>query len=309
MKTTIYKFFVLVLTFSLLSVSISAQRRGRGRSAPPPPKTKQIIFAVLNDGTTLEPIAHIERGKLTATVNGSDEPNVIAAFTRNYYKPKGTYNMIFAGVNAGNVTIKSSDPKSDCAKNMATITATSSKAKLKGKVMALATNATVKSGTGVRRLPTAAERKEIESLVREQFIKNNIPGNATGDLKYQNLTALDVDGDGKAEMVGSFWVEPSNDERALLFFIADKKTNGKYAISYNDFRWVKKDDVMSGEVKDLDGGIYHELLLDTFDYDGDGTSEIFTYSQSFEGAGFTSYKRTNGQWLRSYEYSNYHCGY
>lgn len=308
MKTTIYKFFVLVLTFSLLSVSISAQRRGRGR-ATPPQKTKQIIFAVLNDGTSLEPIAYIERGKLTATVNGSDEGKIIDAFTKTYYKPKDTYSLIFAGVNSGNVTIKNANAKSDCAKNMATITATSSKAKLKGKVMALATNATAKSGTGVRRLPSAVERKEIETLVREELVRNNISGNATADLKYHNLTALDADGDGKAEMVGSFWVEPSKDERALLFFIADKKANGKYALNYHEFRTVKKDEVMSGEVKDLDGGIYHELLLDAFDYDGDGTNEIFTYTQSFEGAGFSSYKREKGKWTRSYEYSNYHCGY
>lgn len=304
-KNLFAKFVSFSLIFLLSNFMVLAQRK----KPAPPQKTKQIIFAVLNDGTTLEPIAYIEKGKLTGAVNGSDEPNILAAFSKNYYKPKGTYNLIFAGVNAGNVTIKSSDPKSDCAKNMATVSATSSKAKLKGKVMALATNATAKKGTGVRRLPTAAERKEIESLVREEFIKNNVSGNATGDLKYHNLTALDVDGDGKAEMVGSFWVEPSNAERALLFFIAEKKANGKYAIGYNDFRSVKKDEIMSGEVKDLDGGIYHELLLDTFDYDGDGTNEIFTYTQSFEGAGFTSYKRTNGQWMSSFEYSNYHCGY
>lgn len=304
-KNLFAKFVSLSLIVLVSNFSVFAQRKKPVQTA----KTKQIIFAVLNDGTTLEPIAYIEKGKLTGAVNGSDEPNILAAFDKTYYKPKGTYSLIFAGVNSGNVTIKSSDPKSDCAKNMAVITATSSKAKLKGNVMALATNATAKSGAGVRRLPTAAERKEIETLVREQFVKNNVPGNATGNLKYQNLTALDVDGDGKAEMVGSFWVEPSNDERDLLFFIADKKANGKYAINYNDFRAVKKDEVMSGELKDLDGGTYHELLLDTFDYDGDGVSEIFTYTPSFEGAGFTSYKRANGQWTRSFEYSNYHCGF
>lgn len=300
--------FAKCVSFSLIvllsNFLVLAQRK-----KPTTPKTKQIIFAVLNDGTTLEPIAYIEKGKLTATVNGSDEPNILAAFSKAYYKPKGTYGLIFAGVNSGNVTIKSSDPNSECAKNMATITATSSKAKLKGNVMALATNATAKSGTGVRRLPTAAERKEIETLVREEFVKNSVPGNATNDLKYQNLTALDVDGDGKAEMVGSFWVEPSNSERNLLFFIADKKANGKYAFGYSEFRTVKKDEVMSGDLKDLDGGIYHERLLDSFDYDADGTNEIFTYTQSFEGAGFSSYKREKGKWTRSYEYSNYHCGY
>lgn len=306
MKKNLFAKFVSFSMIVLLSnFLVLAQRKKPAQTA----KARQIIFAVLNDGTMLEPIAYIEKGKLTATVNGSDEPNILAAFNKTYYKPKGTYNLVFAGVNSGNVTIKSSDPNSDCAKNMATVNATSAKAKLKGNVMALATNATAKSGAGVRRLPTAAERKEIETLVREEFVKNNVSGKATNDLKYQNLTALDVDGDGKAEMVGTFWVEPSNDERNLLFFIADKKANGKYAFGYSEFRTVKKDEVMSGDLKDLDGGVYHERLLDSFDYDADGTNEIFTYTQSFEGAGFSSYKREKGKWTRSYEYSNYHCGY
>ena len=304
-KNLFAKFVSFSLIVLLSSFPVLAQKKKPVQTA----KAKQIIFAVLNDGTTLEPIAYIEKGKLTATVNGSDEPNIIAAFSKTYYKPKGTYGLVFGGVSAGNVSVKSSDPKSDCAKNMATITATSAKAKLKGNVMALATNATTKSGAGVRRLPTAAERKEIETLVREEFVRNNVPGNATNDLKYQNLTALDVDGDGKAEMVGSFWAEPSNNERNLLFFIADKKANGKYALEYKDFRTVKKDEIMSGDLKDLEGGTLHELLLDTFDYDGDGVSEIFTYTPSFEGAGFASYKREKGKWTRSYEYSNYHCAF
>lgn len=305
MKNLFAKFASLFLIVLLASVFTAAQKK-----KPTPPKTKQIIFAVLSDGGMLEPIAYIEKGKLTPTVNGSDEEKIIAAFNKTFYKPKGTYNLIFAGVSAGNVTIKSSDSKSDCAKNMAMITATSAKAKLKGNVMALATNAAAKPGTGVRRLPTAAERKEIETLVREEFIRNNVSGSVAGNLKYQNLTALDLDADGKAEMVGSFWVEPSATERALLFFIADKKANGKYAFGYSEFNAVKKDEIMSGgEMTSLDEGVYHERLLDVFDYDGDGTSEVFTYTQSFEGAGFNSYKRANGKWTRSYEYSNYHCAF
>lgn len=304
MKKNLFAKFVSLSLIVLLSNSlVSAQRKKPAQTA----KSKQIIFAVLNDGKMLEPIAYIEKGKLTPTVNGSDEPNVLAAFGKTYYKPKGTYDLVFAGVNSGSVIVNSFDPKSDCAKNMANVSAISAKAKLKGNVMALATNASAKKGTGVRRLPTAAERKEIETLVREEFVKNNISGNATNDLKYQNLTALDVDGDGKAEMVGTFWAEPSNDERAFLFFIADKKANGKYALNYSEFRTVKKDEVMSGDLKDLDGGTYHELLLDAFDYDGDGVNEIFTYTPSFEGAGFASYKRDKGKWTRAYEYSNYHC--
>src|SRR5690242_8345575 len=105
-------------------------------------------------------------------------------------------------------------------------------------------------------------------------------------LRFQNLTALDVDNDGKPEFVGSYWVEIDKLTRGLLFFIAQRGSNGKYAISYHEYRTVDQANVMSKSIKDVDEGVYHELLLDAFDYDGDGVAEIFTYQQSFEGSGF-----------------------
>ena len=66
---------------------------------------------------------------------------------------------------------------------------------------------------------------------------------------------------------------------------------------------------MSGDIKNVDEGVYHELLLDAFDYDGDGTSNVFTYVQSFEGAGFNVYNKSGGKWIKAFEGSNYHCGY
>ncbi|NJM54148.1 MAG: hypothetical protein HC846_12660 [Blastocatellia bacterium] len=66
---------------------------------------------------------------------------------------------------------------------------------------------------------------------------------------------------------------------------------------------------MSQDIKDLDRGVYHELLLDILDFNNDGVAEIFTYIQSFEGAGFTAYRRNEGVWEKEVETSNYHCGY
>ena len=95
----------------------------------------------------------------------------------------------------------------------------------------------------------------------------------------------------------------------MLFFIADKGANGKYTFGYSEYKPVKKDEVMSEEITMLDTGIYNELLLDVYDYDGDGTGEIFTYTQSFEGAGFNAYRREGGKWAKVFEGSNYDCPY
>jgi hypothetical protein len=271
---------------------------------------RPVIFAVLDDGRTLEPIAYVSGKKLESAVDGASEEAVLSSFHSNYFKSKTKYELIFGGTKAGSVTIKASDPASECSKHTAQVFTTSVRAKLKGNVMALATNASgIAPGDGMRRTPTVAERTEIEALVRSTFAKNKIGAAVLKNLKYQNLTAVDVNRDGTPEFVGSYWVAPTGKSRALLFLIAEKGKSGKYALSLTDFSRIAEADTMGDDITAVDGGVYHELLLDLFDYDADGTSEIFTYSASFEGAGFTVYRRTGGRWVKDFEASNYRCAY
>jgi hypothetical protein len=273
---------------------------------------KPVIFAVLNDGKMIEPIAFIEKGKLTAAVGGDADAKDILAFTNSYYKPKSSYRLIFGGASAGTANVVSFDPKAECSKNMAQISVASTKTKLGGFVMALATDAaaTKKAVSGLRRKPNWAERNEIDALARAEFTNQKVSAAAMKTMNYHNLTALDVNNDKKAELVGTFWVNTSDKERGLLFFIAEKNASGKFEIVHSEYKTIKQEEVMSGEIKALDtGGYYHELLLDAFDYDNDGTGEIFTYVQAFEGAGFFAYKRLNGKWEKVFEGSNYHCAF
>jgi hypothetical protein len=271
---------------------------------------KAVIFAVLNNGTSVEPIAYVERGKLTGAIDGATEQKELTLFHKTYFKPKTAYRLIFGGANAGTATVKSSDPKAECGNFLAEVTVASTTTKLNGFVMALATDAvSKKAGSGVRRRPTPAERTEIESLVSREFANQKVPAAARKNLHSQNLTALDVDNDKNADFIGSYWVETGKTSRTLLFFIAQKNDKGKYRFGFMEARTIKLEEVMSGEIKTVDDGILHEVLLDAFDYDNDGVSEIFTYTPSFEGAGFNVYKLENGSWKRAFEGSNYHCGY
>jgi hypothetical protein len=193
---------------------------------------------------------------------------------------------------------------------MAEVTVAATKAKIGGKVMGLATNfKPTKPGSGVRRLPTPAERVEADNLVKAEFAKQGNSAETIATRDYHNLTALDVDGDGKIELVGSFWVKPDAKTRNTLFFIADKGANGKYQIGFGKYNAITEESVMGGDITAIDGGIYHELLLDVLDINNDGVSEIFTYSQSFEGAAFEVYRRVKGKWDSAFEVSNYHCAY
>lgn len=296
---------VILAAIFLCYAAVEAQRKPAVKSA-----AKPIIFAVLNDGKMIEPIAHINKGALEAPVGGGQPEAEIKAFASQYYKAGTAYRLIFGGARNGTVTVKSNNPTSDCAKNMADVTAVSTRAKLAGKVMALATNATLaKPGSGIRRLPTQAERLAADNLVKAEFAKQGNSAEIIETRDYHNLTALDIDGDGKIELVGSFWVKPDAKTRNTLFFIADKRADGKYQIGFGKYNAIKEESVMSGDITDVDGGIYHELLLDALDINNDGVSEIFTYNQSFEGAGFNVYRRVNGKWDSIFEGSNYHCGF
>ncbi len=268
---------------------------------------KPIIFAVLNDGRSVEPIAYVIKGKLEKSVDGGDDSSIIAAFNKTYYKTGTVYRMIFGGSNAGTVTIKKSDPKADCSPNMAETISASAKTTLKGFVMALGTNAPIANkSAGYRRKPTAAEKAEIDDLARSVYKREKLTPKI---LRYQNLTALDLNNDGKAEFVGSYWIDVDKLTRGLVFLIAEKGPNGKYVIGHSEFKSIDQQGTMSGDIKDVDSGVYHEVLLDVFDFDRDGQSEVFTYVPSFEGAGFNVYKKSGGKWTNVFEGSNYHCGY
>jgi hypothetical protein len=168
MKLLIKRLFLFTAVLALAGTAqVSAQRAAQQAKVAAQPVAKPIIFAVLNDGKLLEPIAYVEKGKLVETVDGSDEGSVIKAFTTQYYKPNAAYRLIFGGANAGTVTVSPTNPQMECGPNMAQATTASTRATLKGHVMGLATNVvSKKQGSGVRRLPTWPERNEIDAVIR-----------------------------------------------------------------------------------------------------------------------------------------------
>ncbi len=301
MPTTLFSVAVMAM---LLVSSATAQRTAVKRPAA---KTKKpVVFAVLNNGEMIEVIGYRDRNKITTAIDGASKASEAKAFHQQYFKPGTAYKLVFGGVDAGSVSVTSSDPTAECITNMARVKITSPKVKLSGFRMALATDLPAAKIAGTRRMPTPAERTAADELVRAEFEKQKVGGKK---IDYHNLTAIDIDRDGKYELVGTFWTNVAEKTRALLFFIADKDADGKYSIGHMDFRSISEDDVMNGEIASVDDGIYHERLLDYIDIDGDGTAEVFTYIQSFEGAGFNVYSRKDGKWSLNSEVSLYHCGY
>ena len=116
-------------------------------------ETKKTIFAVVNDGKQIEPIAFIENGELKTISGENGEAEKNNAYLQSLYKPKAKFNLIFGGANAGTVTVIKNFADSDCAANQAEISIQSKTVKPKGFLMALATNALFeKEGFGIAKI-------------------------------------------------------------------------------------------------------------------------------------------------------------
>jgi hypothetical protein len=268
---------------------------------------KSVIFIIWNEGKWIDPIAVVNNGNLAAV---TDEENELKGFGARYYKPKTTYPVIFGGAADGSVTVIKSNIGSECGGPSADVTLRSKIFKPSSLVFALASNAKLTADVaGYRRRPTPVERVGIETLVRKEFVKDGASAAAVKTLHFHNLTAVDVENDGVADFVGSYWISQTASERRLLFFIAEQKGADGIKFVYSEHRLVKPEDIMSQDLRDLEEGRGAELLIDLIDYDNDGVREIFTISQAFEGNNYYAYKRNAGKWTRVLETYNYRCAY
>ncbi|HEX8920899.1 MAG TPA: hypothetical protein VF766_05450, partial [Pyrinomonadaceae bacterium] len=126
-----------------------------------------------------------------------------------------------------------------------------------------------------------------------------------------NLTALDLDNDGKSELVGSFVVKKQKQSpaRYALFLFAEPK-GASYQTTVLQYEQYTDSDLMSGATIDaIENGVYLERLVDALDIDGDGASEVVTERDGFEGDSYFIYKKQGGKWNQIYEFSNYRCAF
>jgi len=296
---------VLVLLTAAVLIWAAAPAAAQ-KAVKPAGSEASALFAVLADGKQIEPIGTLVNGKFIGDEDGSGNAKTVS---NDPFRSGRVYTLIFGGSEDGTLKVNNK-ATGECAGESADVAASPTKARLKGFVMALATDAKVAlKGPAYRRLPTREERSSAESLVRAALLKQKLAPAAVRTLHYHNLTAIDIDRDDEPEMVGSFWVAPRKDERATLFFIAEKNATGELAITYAEFNRYTPKEIMSGEVSHLDEGIYHTLLLDYLDIDGDGVGEIAVTSQAFEGRNFGVYQKKAGKWTKIHESYNYRCGY
>lgn len=305
--------FILAVTISPLSGGATeSAEKARGN------QSSTILFAVFGSAgrglsAQMEPILIVEGGNYKAPVAGDSDMSEITRFSDAHYRKGRKYRLLFGGAQAGTATVTKSSKDEECFRTGADITLQSD-ARLNRNVMALATNSEslgLAANNRSRRSPTQAERSQALELARSAYRQNGVPAALLANIQVINLTAIDMDRDGKWELAGSFVASKRTrkQERYALFLLAlPQGTNYRTAVA--NYSKHTEEEIMSGAtINVVNDGVYVERLVDHIDLDRDGVSELVTTTTGLEGVGYNIYKRQNGEWKSAYEFSNYRCAF
>ncbi len=299
-----------VAVFPLAGGAKESTEKGKGNQG------STVLFAVF--GSTgrgvpaqIEPILILEGGNYKEPVSGGSDMNEITRFSNANYRRGQKYRLLFGGAEAGTVTVTKSTRDEECFRTGANVTLQSD-ARLNRNVMALATNSqSLGAGERSRRSPTQAERSRALELARAAYRQKGVPASLLTNLQVINLTAIDLDRDGKWELAGSFVASKRTrkQERYALFLLALPQGEN-YRTAVANYSKHTEEEIMSGAtINIVNEGVYVERLVDHIDLDGDRISELVTTSTGLEGVGYNIYRRQNGEWKSAYEFANYRCAF
>src|SRR5215471_16179881 len=253
-------------------------------------KKAPVILAVSSESGegSLDAVA-IAEGKQLRSPYSDEQKDRQKTFANDYFKKGMVYRLIFGGGDAGTATVNKWTEGCNNIHAQATL---STSAKLGGKVMALATNSEVLGKRSIsRRPPTDAERAATLTLMKSIYQQRRTPAALMEAIKVTNLTATDLNGDGKYEMIGSFTLAAKNKFERDLFLIATPQGN---AMRAEFVKFQAYQPPAEGFLSSID-------FIDQLDVDGDGTGEVFATMGAFDGYALVVFKRVAGRWRQVHD--------
>ncbi|MDQ2976764.1 MAG: hypothetical protein M3R69_15315 [Acidobacteriota bacterium] len=235
----------------------------------------------------LEAIALIDHGQFKAP--GGLKNREAASFVTKYLPNGRKFFVVFGGGAAG--TINLTESGLGCNDLIYAIGPFSpgslGVSRIHGQVKGLATNSDMIARSEIwRRAPAAAERAAAVDLAKAIFAGKGLTPAQLAKLETVNLTAIDVDGDNRAELVGTFKVPSDANRTPRYVFLIAEGEGGSYQTVFSSYRYLPKSDIYnSGE----------ETLIDYLDLDRDGTAEIVTGYTGVRDQGYHIYRRVNGR--------------
>lgn len=275
--------------FSLAWLSVSIVMALSAGLTTAQPRKPTMVFAVsaeTGEGS-MDAVVIVDGKQLRVpfTQEQKDRQKRIAA---EYFAAGQSYRLIFGGGEAG--TVKVNKWSEGCNSVHATV-ALSTSARLGGQVRALATNSTLGRSASARRPPTDAERAAVMTLVKSIYRQHGTPVALIAALKVTNLTATDLDGDGKYEFIGSFTSQARNKFERDLFLIAQPQGAGMRADFAKFQAYQPPPETFLSSID----------FIDQLDLDGNGTGEVFAVQGAFDGYAYLIFKKVAGRWRQVYE--------
>jgi hypothetical protein len=272
----------MLLVSSLLAVSAPG---GAAQS-----RKGVVVFAIWADSEqgSMDAVVIVDGKRLRAPFSDENK-NAQKKFAEEYFAAGRTYRLIFGGGESGSVAVKK---WSDGCNIVHAEVAPSTSARLGGRVRALATSsASLGKRPSARRAPTDAERAGVMTLVEAIYRQRRTPASLIPSIKVTNLTATDLDGDGKYEFIGSFTSAAKNKFERDLFLIAKPMGAGMRS----DFAEFQAYQPPPEE-------FLHSIdFVDQLDLDGDGMGEVFAVQGGFDGYQYVIFKKAGGRWRRVYD--------
>jgi hypothetical protein len=235
----------------------------------------------------LDAVVLVEKGKLRQPYPEYNEP-ALRTFASRYFSPGRKFRVLFGGGEVGSATVKSSDI--GCNNLHATATVEDN-GKLPAHLSALVTDSELLGRKpSARRAPTDSERAAMMKLVSGIYRARQTTPALLRTLKTTNLTATDLNGDGKFELIGSFVLETRTRVRKDLLLIAEP-SGASFKATLVKFQSHRLPPEGFDSAVDF---------VDQLDLDGDGLSEVFLLQHGFDAYGYAIYKKTAGRWREVY---------
>ena len=248
-----------------------------------------VIFSVTkygNEPAFVEPIVIIRGGKYIAPpVDGPE--SVTKKFTETFFHPGRRYRVVFGGGDAGTLSVvKEIEP--GCIGLTAEVQLQTS-ARIGGQVEALAVSSDdIGRGESFRRAPTEEERAAALTIARRIYVQRRVTAALIKKMSTVNLTAIDLERDGKAELIGSFQIRDAKYISYDLFVIFEATAAGNYKAALS---WYNRGDEENYESR---------RLGDAVDLDGDGIAEVIVENSYYESNDYVIYKRQGVNWRPIY---------
>jgi hypothetical protein len=247
------------------------------------PKSNEVVWFALEEEPkgklSIDPIAKIIGAKILAVPAGCEAGDTeYAKFEGAYLKPRQTYSVTFGGAPAGAISLDEFDP------NVGSSTVQyDGVAHIRGRVMALATNAKLsQSETTFRQAPSSEERKLALQFANDKFAESGLPATLLEKIKIDNLTHTTLAPSKLPALIGSFSAEVGGDSGLIhaLFFIALER-DGKLV---PEFVWLN-----ISESETSNEGL---SLVDHADLLGDGQDEVVAVLGYYENYRYRIYRQT-----------------